>query len=316
MDPRVNLKIFLFHRVNPAGNAVWPPIHPSHFDRILQHLKKKYEIVPLEKTILKEYIPSSKQLCAITFDDGYRDFIDYAMPILHKHQAPASMYIITDCAEKGLPPWTFLFSHLLMKTKMTSLNIRSEKIGSSFRHITWKSETEKMDLIGRFLPTLKKISDAEKEEIIRQIKAQITDVEEPRGLMMSWDDIRSARNAGIEIGSHSANHPALSNDLSQSNLYNELKRSGEKIQKETSQFPLAISYPFGIYNQEVKKVAREVGYKMGLTVYSGTFTENGDQFEIPRIELYSESFLRTRLRINGKLPWLKNMLFPSRLYQS
>ena len=140
-----------------------------------------------------------------------------------------------------------------------------------------------------------------------QVQAQIKDVENTKGLMLSWDDIRYIKTEGVEIGSHSGNHPALSKDLHLDSVRHELQRSGEEIQKETGKFPVAISYPFGIYNQEVKKIANEIGYKIGLTVFPKEYAVSEDKFEIPRIELYSEPFYKTRLRINGQLQALRNI---------
>jgi peptidoglycan/xylan/chitin deacetylase (PgdA/CDA1 family) len=310
----LDIKVFLFHRISPDIDPIWPPISPVHFEQIVKHLKKNFEIVPLEETILGNYKPGkSKKLCAITFDDGYKDFVEYAMPILQRHQIPASMYVITDCVDSNLPPWTYVFNYLLLHTKRLSIEIDSKEIPEKLRKNVWRNIDEKIACIKKFSPVLKRISDEEKEHVMSQVQLQITDVESPKGLMMNWDDIRSIKNFGIEIGSHSANHPVLSelpDDLRLDHVRHELKRSGEEIQKETGKFPLAISYPFGIYNNEVKQIAKDVGYKMGLTVLPKPFFYKDDQFEIPRIELYSESFFKSYFRIHGQLQALRNIFYP------
>ena len=55
---------------------------------------------------------------------------------------------------------------------------------------------------------------------------------------------------------------------------------------------------------------------MGLTVFPKEFSTNEDQFEIPRIELYSEPFYKSRLRINGRLQALKNIFFQGKSLNS
>ena len=313
----MNIKVFLFHRISPHIDPVWSPISPAHFDKILTYLQKHFEIVPLEQTILGNYKPNeSKKICAITFDDGYKDFVEYALPIIKKHNVPASMYVITDCVDSGLPPWTFIFNHLLLNTKNSTLEIDSVEVPNNIRKIKWTTLREKVTYINYISHVLKRISDEERESIMQQIHAQIKDVVNPHGLMMTWDDIRNICKEGIEIGSHSANHPVLSKDLHLDNVKHELKRSGEEIEKEIGKFPLAISYPFGIYNNEAKKIAKQVGYKMGLTVFPKEFSTNEDQFEIPRIELYSEPFYKSRLRINGRLQALKNIFFQGKSLNS
>jgi peptidoglycan/xylan/chitin deacetylase (PgdA/CDA1 family) len=313
----MNVKVFLFHRISPHTDPVWPPISPTHFEKIVSHLKKKFEIVPLEETVLGNYIPGkSKELCAITFDDGYKDFSEFAFPIIKKHEVPASMYVITDCVYAGLPPWTFVLNHLLLNTKLSSIEIESAEIPENLKKVGWKNMDEKVNNINRFSPVLKRISDDGRENVMKQIQSQIKDVDSPSGLIMNWDEIRSIKNEGIEIGSHSANHPVLSNNLDLESIKHELKRSGEEIEKETGKFPLAISYPFGMYNNEAKKIAKEVGYKMGLTVFPKQYSSTEDQFEIPRIELYSEPFYKSRFRINGQLQALKNIFRQDRSLNS
>jgi peptidoglycan/xylan/chitin deacetylase (PgdA/CDA1 family) len=304
----MKIKIFLFHRISPHTDPIWPPISPAHFDRILTYLKANFEIVPLEETLLGNYKPRhTKKLCAITFDDGYKDFVEYALPIIKKHHAFASMYVITDCVNSNLPPWTYLFNHLLLNTKLSSLEINSAEIPAHLKKNEWKNTQERIACIKQFSPILKRISDEEKENIMSQVQAQIKDVATLTGLMLSWDDIRYIKSEGVEIGSHSGNHPALSKDFHLDSVRHELKRSGEEIEKEIGKFPVAISYPFGIYNQKVKKIANETGYKIGLTVYPKEYAVSEDKYEIPRIELYSEPFYKTRIRINGQLQALKNL---------
>jgi len=303
----MSIKVFLFHRINPIVDPIWQPISPAYFEQIITHLKKKFEVVPLEETILGNYKPTtSKKLCAITFDDGYKDFAEYAMPIIRKHKVPSSLYIITDCVGE-LPPWSYLFNHLLLNTSISLIEIDSAEIPHSLKKSSWKNTTEKITCIKQFSLVLKRISDESKENIMSQVMQQIKDVELPKDLMLNWDDIRLLKNEGIEIGSHSGNHPALSKTLHLDSVKYELIRSGEEIKAAIGKFPLAISYPFGIYNNEVKKIAKEVGYKMGLTVMPKQHNLNEDQFEIPRIELYSEPFYKSRLRINGQLQALKNI---------
>ncbi|MHB8259149.1 MAG: polysaccharide deacetylase family protein [Bacteroidia bacterium] len=305
----MSIKVFLFHRVNPCIDPVWQPIKPAHFDKIITYLAKNYEVAPLESTVLGNYKPhTTKQLCAITFDDGYKDFMDYAMPIITKHKVTTSMYIITDCVNANLPPWSYLFNYLLLKTSAHSLEIDCAEIPEHLKKIVWRNNHQKIKQIKQLSIMLKTLSDEGKENVLRQVQAQIKDVENPKRLMLSWDDIKTLKNEGIEIGSHSGKHPALSKTLCLDTVRYELKRSGEEIQKATGVFPLAISYPFGIYSSEVKQIAKEVGYRMGLTVLPERYSLKEDQFAIPRVELYSEPFYKSRLRINGQLQKIKHLV--------
>ncbi|MCW3071556.1 MAG: pda4E [Bacteroidetes bacterium] len=295
----MKIRIFLFHRVSPMRDPLWDPMSPALFERIVAYLGKSYEVVPLERTLIGDHIPlSKKELCAITFDDGYKDFINYAFPILKKHNCPSSMYVISDCVDQNLPPWTYIINHLFINTSHLLLDIHSKALPANLSKTTWNNSKERIGYARKLSPFMKQLNNRERVLIYEQIQKEFNDVDDPHDMMMSWDNIREIGRNGCEIGSHSASHPLLAKKTNE--LEHELTASAEKIKTETGKFPLAISYPFGNYNDTVKTMSENAGYKTGLTVNYGTYNSDVHHlFEIPRIELYSESFFKSRLRIKG-----------------
>jgi peptidoglycan/xylan/chitin deacetylase (PgdA/CDA1 family) len=146
---------------------------------------------------------------------------------------------------------------------------------------------------------MKSLDNHVREDIYNKIVAEFDDVAPPHGLMLSWDEVKELKNDRCEVGSHTVSHPMLSKRLTYPDLLHELRDSALTIQKNTGEFPATISYPFGAYNEDVKKVAREAGYKIGVTVNPESYNSTKhDPFEIPRIELFDEPFIKTKLRIN------------------
>ncbi|MDA3818846.1 MAG: polysaccharide deacetylase family protein [Candidatus Delongbacteria bacterium] len=87
-----------------------------------------------------------------------------------------------------------------------------------------------------------------------------------------------------------------------------LNNSGRRIEEETGEFPLTISYPVGSYDKRTIKAAKKAGYKYGLAVHQRFYNpDNDDLFEIPRTELYNETWLKTKMRINGNLERIKKL---------
>src|SRR5687767_9198859 len=100
------VKNFLFHRVSEEKDELWPPMTPALFDRIIQLLTKKYRVVGLED--FQEGLSTDgkgRKLATVLFDDGYKDNIEYAAPILKKYHCHASFYIVTNCIDKNIPTW-------------------------------------------------------------------------------------------------------------------------------------------------------------------------------------------------------------------
>jgi peptidoglycan/xylan/chitin deacetylase (PgdA/CDA1 family) len=306
----MKIKVFLFHRVSPVRDLLWNAMTPKLFEQIIIHLNKEYEVVPLEKMLLGAYQPHTKKnLCAITFDDGYKDFINYAFPILQKHKAPSSMYVVTDCVDNDLPPWTFIINYLFINTSHLTLDIASKALPPALRNTTWRDLKERIKYAKKISPFLKQLINVERRLIYEQIINEFNDVDMPANMMMGWNDIREINRYGCEIGSHSVSHPLLAKKTNAVEINRELSESAKKIETEVGKFPITISYPFGSYNDIIKKLAQDLGYKIGLTVNTHPYESNKQNlFEVPRIELYDEYFFKSKLRINGNLQRIKNIL--------
>ena len=310
MNPHYKIRIYLFHRVSPERDPLWNPMQPALFERIVSTLARETEIVSLEKTLLGEFTPSGKKpLSAITFDDGYRDFMEYALPVLHKHKACASMYIVTDCVTEGLPPWTYIINHLFIHTSHLSIELNSKALPPSLQRTKWKNQRERLGYARRLSPFMKQLNNQERELIFRQVMEEFNDVDLPYGLMMNWNDVREVSAEGCVIGSHSCSHPLLTKKIDKQKLEHEIVVSGRKIEQETGRFPVSYCYPFGNYNKQIEQLTAEAGYKMGIAVNNKFYDSRVDNiFEIPRTELYDEPFLKARLRLSGALPSLNRML--------
>lgn len=303
-------RIFLFHRVSPLRDKLWDPLSPERFDEILKYLKSKFEIHSAEKILGEsDKLRNKKSLAAIVFDDGYKDYIDYALPILKKHELPSSMYVVTSCVENGIPPWTYVLDNAFANTKKRKLDVDSSLLPSELKKTSWKNETEKIAYAKKFKPFLKQVKDGTRRELVEQTINSLNDVETPQNLMMNWKEINEIKSTGTLIGSHTVSHPLLAKIEDEKEIENELHLSALKIKENTGTFPLTISYPIGSFDERVKKLAQKTGYKFGLAVEQTIYdSANHDLFSIPRIELYNEPLLKTKLRINGTIEKIKNLL--------
>ncbi|MGZ4040902.1 MAG: polysaccharide deacetylase family protein, partial [Bacteroidia bacterium] len=305
-----NITTFLFHRINTVYDPLWNPIRPEHFEQTIVYLKRHFEFVALNDYLLGNVIPkTNKPLCAVGFDDGYRDYLEFALPVLKKYNCPSSMYIVTDCIDKDLPPWTYMLNHYFINTNKLQIKIDTKDFPGHLQQTKWKTKAERLMFAKQLNPFMKSLNNNLREKIYREIMEELNDVSPPTGLMLTWDEVKNLKEHNCEVGSHTMNHPVLSKKLTHEELIRELRESGLIIEKHTGQFPQTISYPFGAYNEDVKKAAIEAGYKIGVTVNPGTFNSlRHDFFEVPRIELFDEPFIKTKLRINEIIPKIRKIL--------
>ncbi|MDB5203124.1 MAG: polysaccharide deacetylase [Ferruginibacter sp.] len=302
--------IFLFHRVLPERDPMWDPTDPALFERSLKYISKNFHPVSLDEVIANKSAYRSKPLAAITFDDGYRDFIDYSLPILQRQKLTASMFIVTDCIEKNIPVWTYIFDQLFFQTNQLVLTgINEQGVTDASSRVIWAHKSARMAFGKKLKQAIKYIPSAQRDAVIREVNRNFKDVVLPANLMMSWQDIKDIHAAGIQVGAHSVTHPTLDTIEAEETLYAELKESKDSILDNSGIVADIFSYPNGSYNQQVIEQTKKAGYRAALAVHKKPFHHlKDDPYAISRIELYNESWMKTKASLNGMTSFAKKML--------
>lgn len=294
------IRNFLFHRVSNEADPFWPPMQPFYFERIVKLLTSRYHVVPLEEYLLDPaaYSRNGKKLASVLFDDGYKDNIEYAAPILHKYNCPASFYVVTDCIDKNIPTWTYLLDFALQKTQKSKIFLDFDYVPETLKKIVCGQNAERS--VPGIKPWMKQLTNDKRVVVLNTVLEQCDDVDIPGDKMMTWEEVRQLSNQGFIIGSHSHTHPLLASLVDEKEIDDELRVSYAKIVAETGKSPLSISYPIGSFDQRVINTSVAAGYKFGLAVKQ-TFYKSypEDLFQIPRVELFQESWLKTMSRISG-----------------
>lgn len=294
------LKNFLFHRVSEETDLLWPPMKPAHFERIIAYLTRHYQVVPLEGYLTEPSAFSAKRpLATVLFDDGYKDNIEYAAPVLKKYNCPASFYIVTDCIDRNVPTWTYLVDNLFQQTGVKNIQLEFDFVPRHLSSISL-AEGNRSPGVKAIKPWMKSLSNNRRIQIMQALTGQCADVPMPENKMMNWDDIRQMDQDGFIIGSHSHTHPMLASLESEAEIKDELNISFLKISAATGKAPLSISYPIGSFDERVKRISAEAGYQFGLAVKQQFYRSSAhDHFEIPRVELYQEPWWKTKARVSG-----------------
>ncbi|MBS1759492.1 MAG: polysaccharide deacetylase family protein [Bacteroidetes bacterium] len=303
----MTIRNFLFHRVSEDQDSMWPPMTPRLFESIVAKLSKNYFVVPLE-SFLKDtkMFKTKREIATILFDDGYKDNIEIAAPILKKYNCPASFYVVTDCINKNIPTWTYILDNIFANTSTTHLSLEYDFAPDHLKSIPLKMSGRGNELVKQIKPWLKNLSNTKRLVVLQSIEEQCNDVPTPSGKMMNWNDINELATEGFIIGSHSHTHPMLASLEDNGEIESELKISGQIIQENIGSFPDTISYPIGSYDSRVMEIAQKQGYKYGLAVEQRFYNYDKDSlFCIPRVELYEESKWKTSLRMNGLYSVLK-----------
>jgi len=290
-------------------DPLWDPMDVKLFEKCIKYISNTYEVVLFEDIAFdRKALMQKNKFATIMFDDGYKDVMEYAIPILDKYKIKASFYIVTDCIEKNVPTWTYILEYSFQFTNKNSISLEYDFLPLEFRKATFKSRMDKIRFVSKLKPFLKTITHKNREKVLASVKYQLSDVEIPK-LMMNWADISKLKELGHYIGSHTISHSMLGTMENEEDIRKELEGSGNIIKSKLGYFPLTISYPVGSYDERVKKISKEVGYKIGLAVKQDVFNPvKEDLFEVSRIELYNEPWFKTKLRISNILEDIKRIV--------
>lgn len=256
-----HVPVLVFHKIIPEFDSAWPGIHPHLFEDILMLLKKHYTVLPITDLFTKP-ISELKNACFITFDDGYKDYLDYAYPILKKHNIPSSVFVLPHQISNNGYIWTsavtffvkhYPFSEIYEFLKQHSVNI-SDKNQLDF----FKLNLEITKLLCGMI-------HADRTRIINDLRNKF--VEDNRIIeneLLSFDELRKLDPSLTHIGSHSLTHPSFRKETDLSFIETELKDSKAIIERELNREVTSFAFPFANYDDTSVNAARKV-YKLCFT---------------------------------------------------
>lgn len=287
-----NLLVILnFHQVSPHTNPFWNPLHPHIFEDLLVFLKHHFHIVLFRE--LSSDI-SKKPNVILSFDDGYYNFVEYAMPLLEKHGIAANMNIIPSCVESGLPPWNIqLYDFLNSAPRQLVNEIRLH--GFNYR-LNDESENSKIRYgleISRFLKHRPRIERKELWKEITSVMEKAPEFQMTR--MMTAHDIQKAAGRH-EIGVHSFSHESMG--FEDNLFFQDDFRKCFKYFREVLKLPLSIyAFPNGSYRHEQIDFLKKEKVKYIVLVDEKFALHNQQIF--PRLTIYGDSFLEVMFRSLG-----------------
>ena len=242
-------------------------------------------------------LPTSKTVrClrapCITFDDGYADNHDVALPILQSHGLPATFFIATGFLDGGRM-WNDTVIESVRQSMATTLDL------GELGRFAVGTPAEKAAAIGAIIGKIKYLPVAERLDAAQRI-ASAAHVNPPNNLMMTSLQVKAMRQAGMQIGAHTVSHPILAR------LSNELARAEIKGSKDFLEHLLGervglFAYPNGKPGEDYVPasvdVVRSLGFDAAVSTQWGAFRAGDDPFQIKRFTPWDQ----TRLRFGARL---------------
>jgi len=286
---RAKHQVLIFHRVLGAPDQMMPsePCQ-EEFDLLVGTLKRFYNILPLSDAIerVKQGTLPSASL-SITFDDGYADNYTHALPILERHEAPATFFVATAFLDGGR-----MWNDTLIETARRLPDGEVKLPFGSRETSIISSMDDRRSFAQLAIDYCKYLPISEREERASEFAA-LQNNELPTSLMMSSEQVRTmATSDYAEIGAHTRNHPILA-ECNDQEAEKEIADSVRDLTHLLGRQPKLFAYPNGKLNkdylQNQTRFVVKAGLKAAVTTDWGVLDRNTDLMQIPRFSPWKKS---------------------------
>ncbi len=255
----------------------------ARFESQIAYFKEHFHILPLED-YFQGRLRQDRFNIAITFDDGYRNNLTQALPILERYEAPAFFFIPS--SDKGRYAWLW----------MDALDIAASLYPGRVKVFRKKYYIKQRGFLGR--PSLRDICMATSfhniDEIIHFVtgKAPFAHLEEmkPFWERLSKEEIEKlSRSPFAQIGAHGHYHTNLT-AIDFEDARDELRESKAILGSITGKKINTLAWPFGLYTRKLAEYAHSIGFTHQYGVMN-TLPENPGLM-----------YMRDRMVIHPRLP--------------
>jgi peptidoglycan/xylan/chitin deacetylase (PgdA/CDA1 family) len=290
--------ILTLHHVRPARRDPFQPnrlleVTPEFLEDVLRGLRgAEVDIITLDEMHrrLTERDFRRRFVC-LTFDDGYRDNLRYALPILRRHQAPFTLYIPTSFPDRLGELWWLTLEHAIARQNRISLVMDGED--RRYDCDTTEAKYELYEHIYWWLRSLP--SEDDLRVAVRDLATRygVDDAALRDELCMTWPEIDEIASDPLgTIGAHTVNHVML-RKWDDAAVRREMQQSAAVIEAALGERPRHFSYPVGDKTSAGPRefrIAADLGFATAVTTRPGVlFPEHvGHMTALPRISLNGE----------------------------
>jgi peptidoglycan/xylan/chitin deacetylase (PgdA/CDA1 family) len=290
--------ILTYHRVLPAVQAAQDAVEPgmfitpTTFARHAEWLGEFFRVLPLAEVAqrLASARPLPDGACALTFDDGWRDNFDHALPVLRRHQLPATLFVVSSRIGTQGAFWPDeVFRRFRLLSEIDRQRVAAA-LGAPGRGA---AATEVLD-------HLKGLPRDGLEQCLEVLRAETPSPGTTARELVDWKELEQLQRAGVEIESHGASHAILPT-LPDADLARELEEPRRALRDRGFGQHDLLAYPSGAHDARVVTAARAAGYRAAVTTDAGIAVGGGDPLTLPRV-LIHEAISRTRAEFLTTVP--------------
>jgi peptidoglycan/xylan/chitin deacetylase (PgdA/CDA1 family) len=269
--------VLMFHHVRPWRPATpgFAPnrlleITPEFLDETLELVRRLgLDIVALDEALARLDRADARPFAALTFDDGYRDNVAFALPVLERHQAPFTVYVATGFADRSAGMWWLQLEEALRRAQRVS--IAADGASQTF---STRTPAEKSAAFDEIYWALREGSEQRLLDVVGRLAAEqaVDSAALVASLCMDWSELAAlARHPLATIGAHSVSHKMLAKwpaAVAREEMLSSKRRIEEKLGLAVRHFAYPVGDPTSAGPREFA-MAGELGFASAVTTRPG-----------------------------------------------
>jgi peptidoglycan/xylan/chitin deacetylase (PgdA/CDA1 family) len=283
------LSVLIFHRVLAKPDPLFPEERwAAQFDALMRMVASAFTVVTVgqaQALLARGQLPA--RALAITFDDGYADNAEIALPILRRHGIAATFFVSTGFLDGGRM-WNDSVIECVRRSRQERIDLSA--LGLGVRSLG--DAASRRGLIDELLPKIKYLDLSGREQAIDALHAACGRPELPINLMMTSQQVRELHQAGMEIGGHTVNHPILQSvppQQAREEIVNGRARLEDIVQAPVEVFAYPNGKPGRDYGPEHVALVRDAGFRCAVSTAHGTVRACSDVMQWPRFTPWNHS---------------------------
>ena len=274
LPSRANRPVILtYHRIHrpkaqPGLADTLIDATPACFQQQMEMLASRYRVLPMADLLAakRHGHPVPSRSVVITFDDAYRDFTEYAWPVLRRLALPVTLFVPTGYPDRSDRSfwWDRLYTAIMSTPSGLVSTTMFGPLGLS------DDESQRLRTHRRLTTAFKAMSHFEMLAACDRLMDEMNagDLPTSAAPVLSWEHLRMLEQAGVSLAPHSRTHPRLDR-LPEDLLSDEIAGSyRDLLDAGTSPLPI-LAYPDGAYSPAVMRATRAAGMEIAVTMDRG-----------------------------------------------